>query len=123
MQNPAHCQPAPSGVSFRCSPQRLIPRATLAEEFVMRPSRFLMVMFVLLFLLVSLVSLSPAQTVTIVYSFTGQASSAYPYMASGAVRGRDGMLYGTTQGQQGTYGSIFAVSTSGLSRQLHQFNN
>src|SRR5260370_32217705 len=121
MQNPAHCQPPTFGVRFQCSPHRLTPRATPVKEFVMRPSRFLVMMSLLLAGIV-VASSSVAQTVTTLYSFSGQNSSGSP----GAVvpaQGRDGRLYGTTFGPTGGDGSIFRIATTGLEALLYTFGS
>src|SRR5205807_4009747 len=47
MQNPAHCQPRPLVVRFQCSPQRLPQEPHSPRSFVMRPSRFLVPVFLL----------------------------------------------------------------------------
>lgn len=86
-----------------------------AKEIVMRPSRFLPVMFAWLALLLIAVSAGPAQTVIDIYNFTGQNSSAAPSEVTPA-QGRDGNLYGTTYGQGGSnYGTIFKVTLLGRS--------
>jgi uncharacterized repeat protein (TIGR03803 family) len=60
-----------------------------------------------------------AQTVSNIYSFPGTGSSAGPGFVTPA-QGRDGRLYGTTQGTQ--YGSVFAVSTIGVETDLYAFD-
>jgi uncharacterized repeat protein (TIGR03803 family) len=60
-----------------------------------------------------------AQTVSNVYSFPGTTASAGPGFVTPA-QGRDGTLYGTTQGSQ--YGSVFKVSTSGVETDLYAFD-
>src|SRR5258707_3579055 len=111
MQNPAHCHAPPFGVRFRCSTRRLTPRATHVKEFVMRPSRFLVVMFFSLGSLLFLDSSSHGQTVTSLYSFPGHASAEPGSVVPS--QGRDGRLYGTTVGV-GTSGTIFAITTTGV---------
>jgi uncharacterized repeat protein (TIGR03803 family) len=66
------------------------------------------------------VSLFPAlaaqgQTVTALYNFSSQNSSRYPQDVA-LVQGRDGELYGTSQGS--SYGSLFKVSTSNTFTEL-----
>lgn len=62
-------------------------------------------------------TLSFAQTVTDLYSFTGKNSSEGPTNVT-PMQGRDGTLYGTTQVPNGT---IFRVTTGGVFRQLYGF--
>src|SRR5258706_15782476 len=88
----------------------------------MRPSRFFVVMFASSAMLLVLATVSPAQTVTNIYNFTGKNSSASPASVTPA-QGRDGRLYVTTEGTSGTYGSILAVGTDGKARLLHVFDN
>ncbi len=89
----------------------------------MRPSRFLMVMVVSSVVLIFAGPSSLAQTVTDIYSFTGQGSSQDPSFITPA-QGRDGALYGTTQGSGGfpDYGSVFRLTTAGLGGQLFAFD-
>jgi uncharacterized repeat protein (TIGR03803 family) len=93
-----------------------------AKEIVMRPSRFLVVVLVLLAALVVLAGSSPAQTVNFIHSFTG-TSSQYPGNVTPA-QGRDGTLYGTTAGLVGSnYGTIFKLTTTGAFGQLFTFDS
>src|SRR5258708_7556844 len=89
----------------------------------MRPSRFFVVMFVSLTALTFAGPSSSGQTVTDIYSFTGQGSSQDPSFVTPA-QGRDGALYGTTQGFGGypDYGSVFRLTTTGLGGQLFAFD-
>ena len=64
--------------------------------------------------------LAQGQTVTTLYSFTGQPAE-YPQEVMLA-QGRDGQLYGTTT-DGGIDGSIFKVSTSRIFTQLFSFDN
>src|SRR5713101_5217685 len=123
MQNRAHCHAPPFGVRFRCSTRRLTPRATPAKEFVMRPSRFPMVILVAI---LALSEFSRAQTFSSLYSF-GSTDGAYPNAV--LTQGRDGYLYGTTsQGGIGTCasntgcGTIFKMDTSGNLTTLYKFS-
>jgi uncharacterized repeat protein (TIGR03803 family) len=75
-------------------------------------------MFFSLAVLLLLASASPAQTVSVVYTFDGSNASQDPEGAP--VQGRDGKLYGTTIGL--TYGSIFRLTTSGHLDQLFALN-
>ncbi len=72
----------------------------------MRPSRFLVVMFASLAVLLLLVGGSPAQTVSVVHSFNGTNGEFPQYVV--LVQGRDGTLYGTADlgGAKGI-GTIF----------------
>jgi uncharacterized repeat protein (TIGR03803 family) len=90
----------------------------LVKEIVMRSSRFL----VMIALLVMLAAPSPslAQTVKTLYSFTGANSSGNPGLGALA-QGRNGKLYGTTIGPSGADGSAFAITTSGKASQLYAF--
>jgi uncharacterized repeat protein (TIGR03803 family) len=96
-----------------------------AKEFVMRPSRFMMVIFVSLVVLV-VASSSDAQNFTSLYSFSS-TDGAYPNAV--LTQGRDGYLYGTTsQGGIGTCasntgcGTIFKMDTSGNLTTLYKFS-
>jgi uncharacterized repeat protein (TIGR03803 family) len=66
--------------------------------------------------------LSLAQTVVPVYSFTGTNSSGNPGLGAPA-QGRNGRLYGTTYGPNGTDGSVFAITTSGRETQPLAFGS
>ena len=108
----------------RCTRPRnttLTPRAASAQGTVMRPSRFLVAIFVSLVMPFSVSTSSSAQTVTNIYSFTGNNSSAYPF--STPAQGRDGRLYITTSGTTSGYGSILAVSTDGKAVLFHVFDD
>src|SRR5258706_7385350 len=61
-----------------------------------------------------------AQTVTNLYSFTGTGASGNPRLGA-LVQGRNGQLYGTSFGPNGTAGSVFAVSTAGRETQPFTF--
>jgi uncharacterized repeat protein (TIGR03803 family) len=87
----------------------------------MRPSRFFWVILVPLTLL-AIASSSAAQTVTTLYSFSGQNSSGIPGLVVPA-QGRDGRLYGTTFGPSGSAGSIFKASTIAGITQLYTFGS
>jgi uncharacterized repeat protein (TIGR03803 family) len=87
----------------------------------MRPSRFLVAIFVSLVMPFSISTSSSAQTVTNIYSFTGNNSSAYPF--STPAQGRDGRLYVTTSGTLPGYGSILAVGTDGKAGLFHVFDD
>jgi uncharacterized repeat protein (TIGR03803 family) len=86
-----------------------------AKEFVMRPSRIITMMFVAMIGLLFLASTGTAQSVAVVYNFNGTNSSQYPQIVTPA-QGRDGKLYGTTEGGAG--GSVFRIATSGSGGQL-----
>jgi uncharacterized repeat protein (TIGR03803 family) len=62
----------------------------------------------------------PAQIVKDIYSLTGKNSAAIPAYGTLA-QGRDGDLYGTADGQSGSNGALFSVSTNGRFRLLHAF--
>jgi uncharacterized repeat protein (TIGR03803 family) len=64
-----------------------------------------------------------AQSVTDIYTFTGTNSSAYPQHVI-PVQGRDGRLYGTTNGTgSSSYGAIFKLTAAGAFAQLYAFDN
>jgi uncharacterized repeat protein (TIGR03803 family) len=65
------------------------------------------------------VSEAPAQTVNVVYSFKSNSLSQYPLLVTPA-QGRNGSLYGTTEGSEN--GTIFRVSTVGTGGQLFALN-
>ena len=72
-----------------------------------------------LFLMVA-AQLVPAQTFTVLYSFTGQADGANPY--GGVIRDTAGNLYGTTRsGGSSNYGTVFKIETTGAEVVLHSF--
>jgi uncharacterized repeat protein (TIGR03803 family) len=87
----------------------------------MRPSRFLVVVFVLLALAFSFSSIGQTQTVQVLYYFNGTVGASPVNITLAQVR--DGQLYGTTIAG-GTYGqgAIFKISTSGHVTALHSFN-
>jgi uncharacterized repeat protein (TIGR03803 family) len=81
-----------------------------------------MVMFALLAMQLVIAVSSPAQTVTPVYSFTGNNSSGNPAFGTLA-QGRNGKLYGTTYGPNEVDGSIFAMTSSGIETQTYTFGS
>ena len=88
----------------------------------MRHSRFLAVMCVPFAMLIVTAPSIPAQTVTTLYSFTGQNSSGVPVYVTPA-QGRNGKLYGTNSGANGADGSIFEITTAGLENQIYTFGS
>ncbi len=61
-----------------------------------------------------------AGTMTVLYSFKGQADGGYP--AGDLVRGAEGSLYGTTSGGYGTNnGTVFKVDAKGKETVLYRF--
>jgi len=67
--------------------------------------------------------LTPAGTMTVVYSFTGNVTGDGGYPYSGLTLGVDGSLYGTTfRGGKGGYGTVFKVTTDGAYTLLHSLN-
>jgi uncharacterized repeat protein (TIGR03803 family) len=87
-------------------------------------TRRLRILVSAIFLLPTLFSgASHGQTVTPIYSFSSQNGSASPQDVA-LVQGRDGGLYGTSEGNGTTsYGSIFKVSTSSAFTELFDFNS
>ena len=64
--------------------------------------------------------LTPAGSLTVLYSFTGGPDGAYPY--AGLVQGADGNFYGTTsQGGDANAGTVFQVTPAGTLTTLHTF--
>jgi uncharacterized repeat protein (TIGR03803 family) len=64
--------------------------------------------------------ISPTDTFTALYSFTGGNDGAFLY--AGLVRDRLGNLYGAANsGGKGGYGTVFKLSPSGKLRVLHSF--
>src|ERR1039458_6899824 len=64
--------------------------------------------------------LTPAGSVTVVHSFTGQnAQGGFPN--GGLTLGTDGSLYGTSVGDGLGYGTVFKITTSGQFTVLHNF--
>jgi len=61
-----------------------------------------------------------AQTVTDLYSFTGNGNSQYPYFVTPA-QGRNGEIYGTTISL--AYGSVFSLETTGAETSLLGFDS
>lgn len=69
--------------------------------------------------------ITPAGTLTPLYSFTGGADGGYVY--SGLIQATDGNLYGTTSGAFGTdceygCGTVFEITPSGKLTTLHSFS-
>src|SRR5258708_30143471 len=97
------------------------PRAGLAKEFVMGPSRFLVV--ILIFLSASIIApASGGQTVKTIHSFDG-ADGQNPHLMI-LSQGHDGALYGTTndEGAYGT-GTVFKLTLQGQITVLHNFQD
>jgi uncharacterized repeat protein (TIGR03803 family) len=86
--------------------------------------RFLRITFCFLTVTLPLTTMAAySQTVTTLYNFNSQNSSQYPQNVALA-QGRDGELYGTSEGNGTTsYGSIFKVSPSRVFTELFDFNN
>jgi uncharacterized repeat protein (TIGR03803 family) len=64
--------------------------------------------------------LAQAQTLTVLYNFTGGADGAYPW--AGLIRDKDGNLYGTTTaGGPSNAGTVFKLDTAGKETVLHSF--
>ena len=86
----------------------------------MRPSRFIVAMFVSL-ALPTLVGTCSAQTVTILYSFPKKGGLTQDLAL---IQGRDGQLYGTTVAG-GTHGdgTVFKISTLGVVRAVYSFDS
>src|SRR6266496_1395521 len=74
----------------------------------------------LLLALLGLGHYAPAQSVSTVYSFTGQNSSGFPNYVT-PIQGRDGRLYGTTLGPKGTCGTAFKMAVSGYATTIYTF--
>jgi uncharacterized repeat protein (TIGR03803 family) len=65
--------------------------------------------------------LTPAGTVTVLYTFTGGADGAYPY--AGLLQGTDGNFYGTTsQGGAANAGTVFQLTPAGVLTILYAFS-
>jgi len=61
-----------------------------------------------------------AQTLTVLYNFTGSSDGGYPY--AGLVRDMAGNLYGTTYlGDTSSNGIVFKLDTSGAEIVLYSF--
>jgi uncharacterized repeat protein (TIGR03803 family) len=70
----------------------------------------------------SIFRITPAGSITRLYSFTGGDDGAYPL--AGLVHGYDGNLYGTTyQGGSEDIGTVFKISTNGALNSLHSFSD
>ena len=94
----------------------------ISKRNVQSPELWSNFALVALTVVMGFVTVSSAQVVSNVYSFTGQNSSAFPSNVIPA-QGRDGRLYGTTGGQGGTnYGTIFKLASTGQFRQLYTFD-
>jgi uncharacterized repeat protein (TIGR03803 family) len=64
--------------------------------------------------------LTPAGSLTILYSFTGGADGVTP---GPVMQGSDGYLYGAAYGGANGFGTIYKISTTGKLKVLHAFNN
>ena len=86
----------------------------------MRPSRFLLVMFVSLALALITAPSTSAQTLTTLHAFIGPEGKI---PQSTLVQGRDGALYGTTwAGGPSGMGVVFRIDTAGNYSVLHAFS-
>src|SRR5215831_10160160 len=80
---------------------------------------------ILVFLAFILISAASAQTLTVLYSFTGKQDGSAP--SAELVLGKNGNLYGTTSSGGSTSncqygcGTVFEVTPSGGERVLHAF--
>src|SRR5258708_6615090 len=105
------------------SPRRAQTSKRNLRRTPMHPRHFAMKASGVIFVLLALLSTSPAQTVTTVYSFDGN-HGANPQAVTLA-EGRDGKLYGTTFGG-GVYGAgtIFRIDpNTDIGSVLHSFDN
>jgi len=74
----------------------------------------------LLFVWAAVAMPAPAQTFTVLYSFTGSSDGGYPY--GGLVQDSLGNLYGATyNGGSAGYGVVFAVDSTGAETVLYNF--
>src|SRR5579872_663787 len=93
-------------------------------NFVLQPYRVAVKAAHLLFIVLILVvmtSLAPAQSLTILHTFTSNPDGAYPH--SPLLRGADGNLYGTTfQGGSYGFGAVFEVSKAENETVLFSFD-
>ena len=87
----------------------------------MRPSRFLVVMFLsLVAMLAEATGAARAQSVKVLTNFSGQSASL-PY--GPLVQGRNGTLYGTTSGIPFAAGAVFQLSLTGGLAFPHTFDD
>ncbi len=69
----------------------------------------------------SVFQITPAGTLTTLYSFTGQSDGAIP--EAGLVQGSDSNFYGTTSiGGSNTYGTVFSINSNGVLTTFYQLN-
>lgn len=73
-------------------------------------------------LVASTAPLTLGQAVSTLYSFSGQGSSGMPEGTT-PTQGRDGKLYGTDFGPNGSGGSIFKITSAGLETQIYTFGS
>src|SRR5258708_1942235 len=83
------------------------------------PRRLLMHSIAVALLSAICIPTAGAQNVSVLYNFSKNGTSQHPQFVTPA-QGRDGALYGTTEG--GANGIIFRVSTTGLGGQLFVFD-
>ena len=105
----------------RCSMHGLlIARASPRRRLLRSIGSGVIIAFVLP---VVFLNVARCQSVAALYNFGSQNGSAAPQDVA-LVQGRDGRLYGTSEGNGTTsYGSIFKVSTSRVFTELFDFNN
>ena len=86
----------------------------------MLPSRFLVVVFISFAVLLSLASITAAQTVSTLFSFTGLPAVSAP--SGPLTQGRAGLLYGTSlAGGILNLGTVYKISTSGSGDIVYTF--
>jgi uncharacterized repeat protein (TIGR03803 family) len=90
------------------------------KEILMKLLRPQLLMLALL--VASTVPLTVGQTVSTLYSFSGQGSSGMPEGTTPS-QARDGKLYGADFGPNGSGGSIFKITTTGLETQIYTFGS
>src|SRR6266446_1689823 len=93
----------------------------LAKRITQQTFAFMLALAIMIGIAAVATPLAPAQTLTVLHSFTGNPDGSMPY--GSLVRDSSGNLYGTTtQGGTSGNGTVFKTTSTGTTTVLHSFS-